>query len=326
MKPLVAIVTVVLLASCSSKEVPTIDPSAKALLKSMAEAAAAGSTDEQPDPLDAWRSGMQGAIPLAGDPEPVASVEDRTIPGKIGSIVLRTYRAMDATDGAVLYFHGGGFVGGDLDTIDTPLRRLANQSGRVVISVDYRLAPEFPYDDAMAALEYVAQHFDEFKISADRITVMGDSAGGSIAAALAIRSRIESGPAIERQVLVYPNTDLTPDWSTRWPSVHENDGKLLSADMLEVFYANYVGSADPYSPTVSPVHADDLQGLPPALVVTAGHDLLRDEGRTYVERLTGSGVATEHWHYPGQIHGFFQLGAAIPEGHQLIDRLSGEIR
>ena len=330
MKHLVVAGFVLLLVACQQESQRALDPSAEAFLTALAEQSDSGESSEDLDPLDAWRKAMEDAIVLAGEPEHVEAIEEIGITSSDGEVRLRIYRSGEHSHKAVLYFHGGGFVGGNVDTIDTPLRRLANQSNRIVVSVEYRLAPENPYpaalEDALTALTYVSDHSDELGISKEHIAVMGDSAGGNIAASLAILVQEESGPEIEQQVLIYPNTDLTPEWSSRWASVEENREMLHSPEMLTGFFASYAQDSDPNRPTVSPVLSDDLSGLPPALIVTAGYDLLRDEGIAYAERLKEAGVSTRHWHYDDQIHGFFQFAAVIPTGGNLIDRIAAEIQ
>lgn len=314
--------------------IPPLDPSAAAFLQFMAGEARKHADAPKPaslaEAIAAGRRGYRGIIPAAGDPEAVAEVRDVTIPGPGAALALRLYRPEGFTGGALLFLHGGGFVSGGLDTHDTPLRRLANRSKRLVVAVDYRLAPEHPYpaalDDAMAALRHITDNAASFGVDAARIAVGGDSAGGLLAATLAIKARDGGGPAIERQALVYPNTDLTPDRAERWPSVRLHDGKVLRNEEMTRNAALYVGSADAKAASVSPVHADDLARLPPAIVVIAGNDPLSDEGTAYADKLASAKTATDVWRYPGQVHGFFQLGRFIPEGNALMDRLGDALR
>lgn len=256
--------------------------------------------------------------------EDVGAVEDRVIPGPAGDIPVRAYRPVtasgpDGRPGVLVYFHGGGWSIGSIDTHDAVCRPLANGSGAVVVSVEYRLAPEHPfpagYDDALAAVRWVAAHGDELGVDASRLAVGGDSAGGNLAAVAAQQLR-DGGPPIAFQLLVYPAVDMT----LSYPSIDENgEGKLLTKDMMQWFRANYIGQPggpDERDPRCSPLHApaDALRGLPPALVVTAEYDPLRDEGDAYAEALRAAGVEVDHVRVDGVVHGFFSLRDMIPEG------------
>jgi acetyl esterase len=221
----------------------------------------------------------------------------------------------------VTYFHGGGFVIGDIDTHDGPCRVLCAATGAVVVSVDYRLAPEhrFPaaLDDCVAATAWAAEHARDLGADPTRLGVAGDSAGGNLAAAVAIAARTAGGPAIRAQALVYP----VVDFSTVHPSVKENgEGYLLTAAAMAWFCAQYLGDHDSADPMASPLLAD-LADLPPAVVATAEFDPLRDEGRAYADALAGAGVAVHRLEFPGLIHGFMGLGSLSPGSARATDEV-----
>jgi acetyl esterase len=213
-----------------------------------------------------------------------------------------------------MYFHGGGFVICNLDSHDRECRNLAKASGCVVISVDYRLAPEHPFpaapEDAYAATRYVAEHGAEFNVDASRIAVAGDSAGGNLATVVALMARERGGPALRFQLLIYPGTDWTDDSS---PSRQEyRNDHFLTADMMDWFTDLYLPRAeDRRSPYASPIFAEDLSGLPPAMVITAECDPIRDQGEAYARRLQAAGVPVVLKRYDGMIHPFFNLAGII---------------
>ena len=263
-------------------------------------------------------------MPAVPDVEEVASVEDRTIPGPDGEVPVRIYHPRDAPDGplpGIVYFHGGGWVICDLDSHDGSCRRLANEIHAVVVSVDYRLAPEHPWpaasEDSYAALCWVHEHADELGIDVTRLAVAGDSAGGNLAAVVALMARDRGGPPLAFQLLVYPVIDSTPE-RTRHASRTENaTGYFLILDQMEWYRTMYVGDdatgVEPYvSPNVAESHAD----LPPACVVTAEMDLLRDEGEHYAELLEAAGVPVTLYRAPGMFHGFFNMDAALDGAKQ----------
>jgi acetyl esterase len=252
--------------------------------------------------------------------EPVHEVRDLAAPGPAGDVPLRLYRpAADEPLPAILYFHGGGFVIGSLDTHDGTCRALANASGCAVVSVDYRLAPEhrFPAapEDCWAALAWVAKEGAALGVDGARLAVAGDSAGGNLAATAALLARAR-GPALRYQLLVYPVTDHAFDT----PSYRENgEGYFLSAAMMRWFWQQYLEDAGQGAdPLASPLRATELAGLPPALVVTAEYDPLRDEGEAYAARLRAAGVPTELRRFPGQIHGFFSMFDVMDDGRAAI--------
>ena len=261
--------------------------------------------------------------------EEVAAVEDVKLAGPDGPIPARVYRPADAAEPApcLLWLHGGGWVIGDLDTADATARGLANRAAAVVVSVDYRLAPEHPFpaagDDAYAALRWVHDNAAELRIDPERIAVGGDSAGGNLAALLAIRwAREGSSPPLRHQVLVYPVTDLTRSHG----SYEENaEGYFLTRDTMIWFIHSY-GPPDPASGDCSPLFADDVTGVAPAVVLTAEYDPLRDEGDAYAAKLQAAGVAVEHHRYPGQVHGFAGMHGVADDAADALDRIGAALR
>jgi acetyl esterase len=245
-------------------------------------------------------------------------VVDRHIPGPGGELPIRVYRRFGAAAAppAIVYLHGGGWVAGDLDTHDGTCRLLADVSGCVVVAVDYRRAPEHPFpaaiDDAVAAYIWVQRHPGELSIAPGRVGVMGDSAGGNLSAALALEVRGLSVLPPVAQGLVYPAVDLD---TLRFPS-HQSVGSGFGLERaaIEWFRSQYLPSPDDRrSPRVSPLLASDLTGAAPALVVTAGFDPLRDEGKAYADALAAAGVPVRYRCYDDMIHGFFGFGI-LPEG------------
>ncbi|HEY4024891.1 MAG TPA: alpha/beta hydrolase [Candidatus Dormibacteraeota bacterium] len=265
--------------------------------------------------------------------EPVAGVEDRVIPGPGGDIPVRVYRPVQpaGSDGPlplVVFFHGGGWTIGSIEGHDPVCRALANRAGSVVLSVEYRLGPEhrFPaaVEDAVAATGWAVEHAHELGADPVRLVVAGDSAGGNLAAVVAIHARDTGGPAIAHQVLIYPATDMT---RRDWPSYEENgEGYFLTVRDMEWFETHYLRSpADRDSWQASPLLAADHAGLPPALILTAEFDPLRDQGEAYGERLRAAGVPVRVVRYPGQIHGFMSLDA-LDVSKTALDEIAAELR
>ena len=293
----------------------SLDPQAKALLDML------GADPDAPRLIDLPPAGgremyraMANMLDLQG--VPIGKTEDRTIPGPAGDIPVRIYTPVAAggTCPALVYYHGGGWVIGDLDTHDALCRTLANEAGCKVIAVHYRLAPEHPFpaafDDAYAAVKWVEAKSSEIGIDPNRIAVAGDSAGGNLAAAVSLRAKAEKSPQIAFQLLIYPVTDA-PRGTQSYKDFAE--GYFLEADGMDWFWNHYVvnAGADPADPFAAPLRAPALAGLPPAYVVTAGFDVLRDEGKAYAEALKKAGVEVEYVNYEGMIHGFFNLQGAL---------------
>ncbi|MUG72293.1 alpha/beta hydrolase [Paenibacillus validus] len=266
---------------------------------------------------------------LGGEIEAVAQVEDRHISVPDGQIKVRIYRPEGEGPFPILvFFHGGGYVFGDLETVDRPCRNLTNAARSVVVSVDYRLSPEYkfpvPVEDGYAALEWVSNQASTFQGDASRIAVGGDSAGGNLAAVVAILAQERGGPTIVSQVLLYPVTDF----SCNSNSYKENgQGYNLTEEDMLWFRKHYLGSEDDIQNVyVSPLLANSLSGLPPALILTAQYDPLRDEGAQYAARLKDSGVSVEYECYEGMIHGFFWFAGILDQGKHAIDRVANYLR
>jgi acetyl esterase len=301
-----------------------LDPQAEKVL-------AALTANPLPDPstLEAplLRQLFDGMLPPGPD-EPVAAVEDRRIPGPAGEIPVRIYRGVERTPLPVLtYYHGGGFVIGSLDTHDATCRALAREAECLVVSVGYRLAPEHPYpaapEDCYAAARWIAEQGEELGADPRRIAVGGDSAGGNLDAVVALMARERGGPHLLHQLLIYPVTDCAFDT----PSYRENaEGYLLTRDMMQWFWEQYLAHPeDAHAPFASPLRAKDLSGLPPATVITAEHDPLRDEGRAYAARLHEAGVAVEERLYEGMFHGFFGMRALIERAGDAMAQATGAL-
>ena len=266
-------------------------------------------------------------------PEPPhCLVRELAMPGPAGPIALRLYRPADSAAAAALpvlvYYHGGGWVIGDLDTHDTLCRELANGSGCAVVSVDYRLAPEhrFPaaVDDSVAALRWVHDNAATLQVDPARIAVGGDSAGGNLAAVVAIAARDAGGPAIALQLLLYPATDMR----RTAPSHRANgQGYLLTSDSLAYYHDHYLADAThDLDWRASPLLHEDLRGLPPAFVLTAGYDPLRDEGLQYAQRLTAAGNPPTQVCIERQIHGIALMGRVIDEANAAVQLCAAQVR
>ena len=295
-----------------------LDLNVRALLDQM-KAAALPKLWELAPP--AARAAMRSRL-LAGKDAPIGKIEDRKIPGPAGDIPVRIYTPLDAKSDvlpSLVFFHGGGFVIGDLETHDDLCRCLANHGGCRVVSVDYRLAPEHPFpaavDDCYAVTKWVAEHPAEFGIHGP-IAVGGDSAGGNLAAVVALLAKTQ-GPTIAFQLLIYPVTQLG---GPELPSMEENaKGYFLERESMQWFTRMYCPDAAHHGdPRLSPLRAADLSGLPPAYVVTAGFDPLRDEGKAYADKLDAAGVSVTYVNYPGMIHGFFSLRGLIPKAREAV--------
>jgi acetyl esterase len=252
----------------------------------------------------------------------LASVTDRDVPGPAGPVPVRVYRPSgDAPKPVIVYFHGGGWVLGSLDTHDGTCRRLADGVDAVVVSVDYRMGPEdrFPaaVDDSFAALRWVAANAGELGGDPDRLVVAGDSAGGNLAAVMSQLARDAGGPALRFQLLVYPVTDH--EFTS--VSMEENaTGYYLTRDAMRWFYDRYLNDpSEGGDPRVSPLRAADLAGLPPAFVLTAQYDPLRDQGIAYADALRGAGNEAAMTLYEGLFHGFFSMFDMIDAGKAAFD-------
>jgi acetyl esterase len=262
----------------------------------------------------------------------VGAVVDRVIPGPASELPVRIYRPLgsraDALLPALVYFHGGGWVFGNLDSHDSLCRELCNLSGCAVVSVDYRLAPEhrFPaaVDDTLAAIRHLARDGRSLGIDGARLAAGGDSAGGTLAAVAALVFRDQGGPRLALQLLIYPVTDLAMDTPSYTAIAN---GFTLTRERMIYFRDAYLrGPEDVADWRASPLKARDLSGLPAALVVTAAHDPLVDEGRRYADRLKASGVAVTYSCYEGTVHGFLTLAGAIDDGRAAIAQAATAVK
>lgn len=262
------------------------------------------------------------------NPPAVESVTDRTIPGPAGELPVRIYRpAGDEPTPTLVFFHGGGYVLGSLDSHDLLCRHLVRERGRAVLSVDYRLAPEHPFpaavEDAYRATEWAAGNPDA--LGGDgRLAVVGDSAGGALAAIVSLMAAERDGPEIGYQALLYPGIGIEDGQE----SIEEHAGIVLSKGDLEWFQKCYFDSEiHRRNPYADPINACDLSGVPPATVVTAGFDPLRDGGRAYAERLVADGVAVRYTDYGDMIHGFAtELGpSGLDRAHEVVGEVAADL-
>ena len=266
--------------------------------------------------------------PRAPGPE-VAKVEDRTIPGPDGDVPVRIYTPEGEGPFPILaWYHGGGWVVGDLESADGSARNLCVGGQCVVVSVDYRLAPETkfpgPAEDCWAATTWAVKNASSFNGDPTRLAVGGDSAGGNLAAAMSLMAADRGGPEIALQLLVYPVTDV--DFNT--VSYGENaEGYSLTKTTMQWYWDHYLSSGeDAANPYAAPLQAKSLAGQPPALVITAEYDPLRDEGEAYAKRLQEAGVEATTSRYNGVIHGFFSMGGVVDKGQQAVDEASAALR
>lgn len=277
------------------------------------------------------RSQMALSTKFLGRLPRVAQVRDLKIPGPGGDLAIRAITPLDAAPGPlpiVAYYHGGGWVAGDLDSHEGVCRALANAAGAVVVSVDYRLAPEHPFpaaaEDAHAAIVWLAEHAAEIGGDPARLAVCGDSAGGNLAAVAALMARDRCGPTIALQVLIYPITDF--DLNTESYRLFAEGFHLTRSDMAWYWDQYAPDVNDRPLPYASPLRAEDLSGLPPALVVTAGYDVLRDEGESYARRLRESDTPVKLSRYEGMIHGFLRRYPFFDQGRIAIEEIGAELR
>ncbi|WP_189092295.1 alpha/beta hydrolase [Deinococcus ruber] len=295
-----------------------LDPYLKEVLLQMAAAPASSSLDEMRQMV------IANAARTPKRPVTIAGTRDLSIPGPASELPARLYTPEGSRPFPLtVFYHGGGFVAYSIETHDQVCRELCAGANTAVLSVEYRLAPEHkfpaPVDDAYAAFVWAAEHAAELGADAARLAVAGDSAGASLSIAVTQRVRDEHGPAIRAQLLIYPAADFVN--TERYPSRKENGaGYFLTEERMKFFAQMYI--ADPahaVHPHVSPLHAADLVGLPPALVLTAEFDPLRDEGAAYAEALQQTGTRAEHLSGPGMIHGFANMTGISPAAAALMD-------
>jgi acetyl esterase len=301
-----------------------IDPQTKALVDQIVASGYPGFSNMT---VEEARAALVQMRELAGPPEPIAW-EDHLVRGPGGDFRVRLYQPEGEPPLPVLvYFHGGGFVCGSLDTIDGPLRSLANRSGCAVASVEYRLAPEhrFPaaFEDAVAATEWVASRADSLGVDAARLAVGGDSCGGGLAAAVALWARDHDGPSIAFQFLIYPMLDPDCTSASQWTY---GEGYLVMRDDLLWFWRHYLPSVESgRSPWASPLLASSFAALPPALVITAEFDPLRDEGEAYAAALAAARVPARVIRLEGMIHACFQMAGVIDRSRLLVETAASEL-
>jgi acetyl esterase len=278
---------------------------------------------------EARRSLEHSAPTLDLPPEPGVAAYERTVQGAEGPLRARVYvpAGLRGPSRGLVYFHGGGWVVGSIDTHDLVCRALAGRARAVVVSVDYRLAPEHPFPaaplDAVAATRWVLAHAASLGIDPERVAVGGDSAGGNLAAVVSRELRDDARrPAF--QLLVYPGTDMTRSLPSHAMFV---DGFFLGKAACDWYIDQYLPDPGRYrDPMASPLHATDVARVPPALVITAGFDPLRDEGRAYAEKMREAGVRVEHVCFEGQMHGVLMLGAALRDGARMVGLAADRLR
>jgi acetyl esterase len=308
-----------------------LDPDAAAVFKAFQEAGR--------PPYESGTPTQARAMYLAGrpvsNPEPpeLESAKPLSVAAPHGAIPARIYtpkqlRKNNGVAPCLVFYHGGGWVIGDLDSHDVVCRKLAHEGELIVISIDYRLAPEHKFpaavDDAIAALKWVASNAKELGVDATRIMVGGDSAGGNLAAVVALAARDGEGPKLAGQVLIYPATDF----AMKHPSHTEPETSILLTHSVIKWFCNHYlnGPADIDNWQASPARAKTLAGLPPAYLLTAGADPLRDEGDEYAARLKQAGVPVTYKHFPGQFHGFFTMGKLLPQANIAVSEIAAWLK
>ena len=288
--------------------------------------------------LDPWVAAWLEANPMNFEPAehlelarmnielPVSRELARVTDEVAAGVPVRIYEGEGRPTGLVVYFHGGGWCVGSVALMDNVARELAHASGAVVVSVEYRLAPEHPYpaglDDCVAVTRWAAANSSRFDVAPTKVVVAGESAGGNLAAVVALRLRDDHDVALAGQVLIYPSVD---GGGSRYPSRDEFIGLVVSKTSSDWYWASYTSGRDLAADAfVAPLRAESLAGLPPALVILGGCDFLRDEGRAYATRLRGSGVEAEDVCYPGQPHGFVNFG--FPAATDAFERIGRWLR
>ncbi|MQA14883.1 MAG: alpha/beta hydrolase fold domain-containing protein [Pseudonocardiaceae bacterium] len=301
-----------------------LDDATAAFLTQMADSGTKPLHEMTPDEA---RGLMAGLGEMYGPGPELARAEDAEVAAADGSFPVRILVPNGPPRAVIVYYHGGGWVIGDLAGFDTLGRTLAQRTGCAVVLVDYRLAPEFRYptavEDSWAALGWVSQRVAEIAGAEVPLVVAGDSAGGNLSAIMVQRAKAAGGPAISLQVLVYPVTDADLDNSSYRDPANQ---LMLTRESMVWFWDLYAPDvASRKGPDASPIQAADLSGLPPAVVLTAEHDVLRDEGEAYAARLREAGVAVTHRRFDGQMHGFFTMVNVLPGSAAAIEYVADEI-
>ena len=305
----------------------TLDPQAQALLQQI-EASGSEPMNEL-SPTEARLLYDAAAELLRGSPPQPHSIDSVAIPGPDSTLQSRLYRPSAAQRLPLLvYFHGGGYTIGSLDSHDSVCRSLCVEADCLVISVDYRLAPEHKYpaaiEDAWAATRWLASHAAELGADPSRLAVAGDSAGGNLAAVVCLMAKAAGEPKIDLQLLIYPGIEMTCAFKS-----HQSFGSdyRLTRELIAWFYGHYFSTQDDKTQwQASPINAPDLAGLPPAFILTAGYDPLQDEAKAYADKLALAGVAVKHSHYAGMIHGFITMPGAIDKAGEALTECADELR
>jgi len=302
-----------------------LDPQAQALIASLV-----GAKPVEQMTVQEMRDGLeQRTLVTGGTPEPVDQVIAGEVPGAGGVIPVRIYVPQGSRPmPGLVYFHGGGWARGSLNTHDPLCRSLANAGGCIVVSVDYRMAPEHTFpaaiDDAAAATRWVAQNAPRLGIDPRRVAVGGDSAGGNLAAAVTLLLRDAGGPPLVHQLLLYPVTDYNFGTASY---VANAEGYMLTRAAMRFYWRIYLRSeADANDQRASPLRARDFSNLPPALVITAEFDPLRDEGRAYADRLRRAGTPVVYRDYAGMVHGFATMAGVLDQGKQAVQDAAAALR
>ena len=308
-----------------------LDPDAAAVYKAFQEAGRPAYETLTAPEARAYYS--QARFATNPDAPELARVAPLAIPAPHGVIPARLYvpkepRRRDGLSPALVFFHGGGWVIGDLDSHDVVCRQLAVEGALIVISIDYRLAPEHKFpaatEDAVAATQWIAANARELGIDASRLSIGGDSAGGNLTAVVALAARDAGGPTLAGQVLIYPATDFA---MTHGSHSEPETSVLLTHSVIRWFRDHYLNSAaDIHDWRASPARAQNLAGLPPAYVLTAGADPLRDEGDEYAGRRTQAGISVTTKHFPGQFHGFFTMGKLLKQANVAISDIGAWLK
>ncbi len=307
-----------------------VDPVIASILDLLAQAGTVPLSSVTPEQA---RLGMRAMTVDVRDPAtlaPVREAVDLVVPGPAGDLPARLYRPeVDGDVPTVVFLHGGGFVMGDLETHDDQTRLLCSQAGVAVLSINYRLAPENPfpaaYDDCLAATIWAVEQVGQFGRDPSRVAVAGDSAGGNLAAAVALGAR-DAGVALKGQLLIYPGTDFREDGGDHPSRLENAEGLFLTAEDMRWFGDAYTQGRSTLHPRASVLLEPNLSGVAPAVIGTAEYDPLRDEGNAYAKALTDAGVEVRHTEFAGLIHGFYGLGLLVPAAAAAVAALNAEFK
>lgn len=305
----------------------SLDPQAKALLKSMEES---GSPPLNTlPPAEARVAYDKGSELFRGNPPDPHSIETIKIPNRDGGITAWVYKPKESKNlPTLVFFHGGGFVIGSLKSHDTVCRSLCVQTQCLVISVDYRLAPEHKYpaalDDAWTATTWIAENIERLGGNSNNLAVGGDSAGGCLAASVSLLAKKTGAPSICKQLLIYPCTDMTARFDSHRTF---GEGYRLTTELLEWFYNHYFDDEEDIAHwKASPLNAENFENLPPTFILSAGFDPLQDEAKAYADKLKNAGVRVKHSHYKGMMHGFITMPGVIDKAKEAITECAEELK